>query len=86
MPDHRARLATCFSAVFPDLRPDELDGARPDTVAGWDSIANVTLLAVIEEEFGVAIAPEDIENLTSFAALLAHVQGQAPATSQPRVA
>jgi acyl carrier protein len=82
MDDHRSRLVKCFSAVFPELSADEIDRAQPDTVAGWDSIANVTLLAVIEEEFGIAVAPEDIEGLTSFPALLAYVRAGAPAAQR----
>jgi acyl carrier protein len=35
-------------------------------VATWDSLATVTLVSVLEEEFGVAIAPEDYENMISF--------------------
>lgn len=77
MPDPRARLAHCFAAVFPDLTPDEIAGARPDTVAGWDSVANVTLLAVFEEEFGITVAVDDLEHLDSFAAMLAYVSAPA---------
>ena len=73
MSDARARLAECFAAVFPDLTPAEIETARPDTVAAWDSVANVTLLAVIEEEFGVTVPPDDLERLDSFPAALAYV-------------
>ena len=73
MPDDRARLTKCFAAVFADLPADEIPGARTETVAGWDSVANVTLLVVVEEEFGITVAPEDIEHLDSFAALLDYV-------------
>jgi acyl carrier protein len=86
MPDERERLTKCFAAVFPALPADEIAGATPETVEVWDSIANVTLLVVVEQEFGIAVAPEDFEHLTSFAALLDHVTtktGQAP---QPRAA
>jgi acyl carrier protein len=70
MDDYRARLVKCFAAVFPDLPAGEIGAATPERVAAWDSIANVTLLAVVEEEFGIAIDPEDLERLTSFEALL----------------
>jgi acyl carrier protein len=85
MADARARLTKCFSAVFPTLAPDDIAGASPDTVAAWDSIANVTLLVVVEEEFGVTVAAEDIERLTSFAALLDYVVARLGHTSEPRV-
>jgi acyl carrier protein len=70
MDEFRARLTKCFAAVFPDLPAEEVAAATPERVAAWDSIANVTLLAVVEEEFGVAVEPEDLERLTSFEALL----------------
>jgi len=73
MDDDRARLAQCFAAVFPALAPGEISAATPASVPEWDSIANVTLLALVEEEFGIAIAPDDLERLTSFEAVLAHL-------------
>ncbi len=81
MTDARARLAQCFAAVFPDLTSAEIDDARPESVAAWDSTANVTLLAVIEEEFGITVAADDLERLDSFAALLAYVPAAAAATA-----
>jgi acyl carrier protein len=73
MSEPRARLAACFAAVFPDLPPADIPSATPMTVAAWDSIANVTLLAVVEEEFGIAVDPDDLEHLTSFDALLEYL-------------
>jgi acyl carrier protein len=70
MDEHRARLITCFAAVFPDLPASDIPSATPESVAAWDSVANVTLLAVVEEEFGVTIDVDDLEHLTSFDALL----------------
>ena len=34
----------------------------------WDSLSSVTLAAVIEEEFGVSIDPDELAQLNSFAA------------------
>jgi acyl carrier protein len=68
--DARSRLVGCFQAVFPGLSADEAQRARPEAIPGWDSIATVTLLNVVEEEFGVVFAPEDLERLTSFDTLL----------------
>jgi acyl carrier protein len=70
MDEHRMRLVKCFAAVFADLPPAEIPTATPMTVAAWDSIANVTLVAVVEEEFGIAVDADDLEHLTSFEALL----------------
>ena len=63
------RLRQCFAAVFPDLTPDQAAGASPATVDAWDSVAHVTLLTVIEEEFGVEVPVDDMAQLASFAAI-----------------
>ena len=66
MDDARARLLGCFSAVFPDVPPGRLAAVSTETLAAWDSVATVTLVAVIEEEFGVSFHPEDYGRLASF--------------------
>ena len=60
------RLVKCFSTVFPNLSPDEILHASSDSVPSWDSLAMVTLLAVIEEEFAMQFPPSALENLVSF--------------------
>ena len=64
------RLARCFSAVFPTLAPQEIVAAGSETVKGWDSIAAATLVAAIEEEFGIEFEVEALRGLTSFEAML----------------
>lgn len=66
MSDIRQRLINCFQAVFPDLSAEEIPRASTASVAAWDSLASVTLVAVVEEEFGVAVAPEEYESMVSF--------------------
>jgi acyl carrier protein len=75
--DARGRLVRCFQAVFPGLSAEAAEKARPEAVPGWDSIATVTLLNVVEEEFRVQFEPEDLERLTSFDALLERLAGAA---------
>lgn len=70
MSDNRDRLIRCFQAVFPDLSESEAARATAQRVGSWDSVATVTLAAVVEEEFGAQFQPDDIENLTSFDAFL----------------
>lgn len=71
MSDIETRLQTCFSAVFPALPAAAIPGATQDSVSEWDSVATVTLLTVIEEEFGVTLNFEELEKLTSFQAVAA---------------
>ncbi len=76
MDDVRDKLARCFALVFPDLAPHLYSEASAATVAGWDSLAQVTLLTLIGEEFGRDIDFEEFEGATSFEALARALQDQ----------
>lgn len=76
MSEARARLERCFAAVFPALGPAEIPHAAQASIAAWDSLASVTLAALVEEEFGVRIADDEFEEMTSFAMVLEMVQGR----------
>lgn len=69
MHDLDARLTRCFSSVFPDLAPEQVRTASVESVRGWDSLAAVTLLAVIQEEFGVQVGLTDVSELVSYEAI-----------------
>lgn len=66
MSNMEERLQKCFSVVFPDLSGDEILRCSSASVATWDSLATVTLVSVIEEEFATTIAPDDYEYMISF--------------------
>lgn len=70
MNETRDRLIRCFQAVFPELSESQAIRAGTSCVAGWDSVATVTLAAVVEEEFEIEFAPEEMETLTSFQSVL----------------
>ena len=74
MHDAQGRLINCFSAVFPDLSDEEIPGSSVATVEGWDSMASITLLTVVEEEFGFEIEPQEMAELLSFELILAYVR------------
>jgi acyl carrier protein len=63
------RLRDCFREVFPDLADEHIETADRAEMAEWDSLATLTLLAVIEEEFGLQLEEEAIAKLTSFSAV-----------------
>jgi acyl carrier protein len=69
-----ARLGRCFAAVFPDLGPAEIPRASLTSVATWDSLASITLLSVLEEEFGVQIDPGEFAELVSFELILDYLR------------
>lgn len=69
----RAKLAHCFSLAFPQLEPASYPSASAANVPGWDSFAQVTLLSLIGEEFGINVDFEEFEGATSFEAIAARL-------------
>jgi len=59
------RLVRCFRAALPRYSGD-IEEAAPARSEDWDSLAAVTLLMVIQEEFKLRIPPDDLDQLTSF--------------------
>ncbi|MFH0908152.1 MAG: acyl carrier protein [bacterium] len=72
--DVEARVIKCFSLVFPELAADEIETASRQTLRRWDSLASVTLFAVLEEEFNIKLVPEDFVILSSFNDIREHVR------------
>lgn len=79
----RDRLLNCFSVVFPELSPDQLLTASTTTLESWDSMAALTILAVLEEQFGLTIPPEDLEYLTGFEDTVDYMRSRLQETSGP---
>ena len=63
------RLVRCFAAVFPNVPAERIPEASVDNVPEWDSLASVTLIALLDQEFGVQIDFLDLPELTSFSAV-----------------
>jgi acyl carrier protein len=76
MPELDDRLARCFASVFPALSPDQIRAASVETVPEWDSLAAVTLIAVLEEEFNTQIDLMEMPELTSYQAVRDYLQKQ----------
>jgi acyl carrier protein len=76
MSDDQDRLQRCFALVFPELPESEIRGASIESVAQWDSLANINLVTLVEEDFQVEISLEDLEKLTSFEAILQYLQSR----------
>ncbi|MGB7727498.1 MAG: acyl carrier protein [Candidatus Acidiferrum sp.] len=74
MDEQQRRLVNCFCAVFPELSEEEITQASSATVPSWDSVAVVTLFAVIEEEFGISIEEDDPARFESFQQFLSYLQ------------
>jgi acyl carrier protein len=60
-------MADKLTATFADvlmIDPASLnDDSSPDTIAEWDSTANMMLIAAIEEVFSVELTSMDIESM-----------------------
>ena len=76
MDNNHERLIGCFLAVFPQLSKADVSKASSTSVPGWDSVALVTLLATVEEEFGIQVDPEQMDQLTSFDAILSYLKDE----------
>ena len=72
--DIEARLVSCFAAVLPELNADEIRSASAAGTAGWDSVTTVTLLAVIEDEFQIAIDLDDPARFDSFQGIINYLR------------
>lgn len=78
MSDQETRLVECFGSVFPGLSAEEIRSLNSELGGPWDSLATVTLVALVEEEFKVAIDLETISELNSFAAFRAYIDRLTP--------
>lgn len=72
--DVRERLIKCFSVVFPELTEKEILRIALNGPGNWDSLSWVTLLAVIEEEFGINLDVGGLENRPAFGAVLEQIR------------
>lgn len=77
MDDTRDRLVKCFLAVFPSLSTADIARASVSNTEVWDSVASVTLLATIEEEFGIELEIQDLAELISFEKILDYLHQNA---------
>jgi acyl carrier protein len=69
MPEVEQRLMRCFQAVFPTLEENVIRSAHKQHISAWDSLASVTLIRTIDEEFGLPIDLFDLEDMDGFEAL-----------------
>jgi acyl carrier protein len=81
MNDLRSRMEPCFKVVFPDLADGNIRTASQESVAAWDSIATITLLQVLEDEFSVEFDLERIAEFNSFEAIHSYLAGRLPSAA-----
>jgi len=76
MSDQRERLVRCFRAVFPDLSNEAIAAASVETMPQWDSLAMVTLVALLEGEFAIEIDPLDLVECDSFVSVSEYLRAR----------
>lgn len=64
-----SRLLGVFQSVFGDTIEAIGDGDAIDDLPGWDSAGHLNLIMAVEAEFEVQFEIEEMESLTSVAAL-----------------
>ncbi len=74
MDEVQTRLQKCFSAAFPSLSSGEILKADATNLECWDSVASVTLFALIEEEFGLEMDVDEMAERMSFAKIVDYLR------------
>ena len=74
MTDIESRISQCFQNVFPDLAEEDLPRASQASLTQWDSVAHVTLLLSVAEEFQIELDEEAFPSLTSYLLIVDYVE------------
>jgi acyl carrier protein len=69
MSEQDDRLVRCFASVFPTLSEEEVRASNVVPLVDLDSLAGVTLVTLIDQEFGVNVELPDLLELGSFEAI-----------------
>lgn len=73
MADVETRLVGCFQTVFPKLSEADIRVASQEKIEQWDSVAAITLVNVIEEEFSTQIDYDRLPELDTFGKVLKYL-------------
>jgi acyl carrier protein len=79
--DIESRVAESFSVVFPTRAREEILTARRESFEEWDSLAGITLVALLSEQFQIEIDLMDLEELDSFESIVGYVDERTKAKS-----
>ena len=60
-----------------NVAPDEISSdTSTDSVASWDSLAQINLASAIEEEFGISFSVQEIEAMKSYDDIVSTLSGK----------
>lgn len=74
------KLKDIFETTFPDLPTEKINAATQENTQNWDSVAAITLMNLIEEEFQMQMDFEDLADLTSFEKIKDYLAAKIPET------
>lgn len=77
MSDFENRLIRCISSIFPNLNDQDIRELDARKLVDSDSLAAVTLMALIDEEFGVILEFDSLVKLGSFDAIRQYLSERA---------
>lgn len=78
MSEQDDRLVRCFASVFPTLSEREIRESDVVRLFDIDSLAGVTLVTLIDQEFGVDVDVSDFLDLGSFEAISQYLRKRNP--------
>jgi len=73
MNESAERLSKCFRTVFPELDKGLVERADMTNVSRWDSVNQIMLMTVVDEEFNIELDLDDLDQLTSYRGILDYV-------------
>lgn len=76
--DVLARLQPVFNNVFGEDSVTLTMATTSDDIAAWDSVAHVSVIVGVEQEFGIMFDPEEMMEMENVGALVTSVQSKIP--------
>jgi acyl carrier protein len=67
--EYEDRLVRCFASVFPNLSEREIRSSNVVPLFDVDSLAGVTFVTLIDQEFGVNVELSELLELEGFEAI-----------------
>jgi acyl carrier protein len=74
--DVMAQVRAVVASAF-NLPPESVTGTTSqENTEAWDSMGHLTLVLALEQEFGIMLAPEDVERMNDVATIAALISRQ----------
>lgn len=65
MSDNLKKYKGAFKETF-DLKNENMDGLKYQSIDNWDSIGHMTLMSALESAFSITLETDDIIDFSSF--------------------